>query len=46
MYERIKRLYLEKRLDKHGVAEAVKKGLITAEEYASITEKPYEEANE
>lgn len=46
MYERIKRLYIEKRLDNYGVAEAVRKGLITESQYESITGEPYENAPE
>jgi len=42
MYERIKRLYEEGKLDKKGVANAVKKGWITPDEYKEITGEPYE----
>ncbi len=37
MYERIKRLYDEGKLDKAGVYNAYKNGLITLDEYRSIT---------
>lgn len=37
MYERIKRLYEEGKLDKDGVRKAYENGLITLEEYRSIT---------
>lgn len=37
MYERLKRLYEEGRLDKSGIQNAVAKGLITQEEADEIT---------
>ena len=40
MYERIKRLYEQGKLDKQGVWNAVPK-LITAEQYEEITGEPY-----
>jgi len=42
MYERIKRLYEEGRLDKQGVANAVERGWITPAQYQEITGEPYE----
>ena len=41
MYERIKRLFKEERLDDKGVWNAVGKGLITEEQYSSITGRKY-----
>lgn len=41
MYETIKRLYTAKRLDKAGVRKAVKRGWITAAQYAEITGEAY-----
>lgn len=41
MYERIKRLYEEGKIDKNGVANAVKNGWITPEEYKKITGEDY-----
>lgn len=41
MYERIKRLYEEGKLDKNGVRNAVIKGWITKEQYKEITGEPY-----
>ena len=42
MYERLKRLYEEGRVDKAGLVNAVDKGLITKEQYTSITGESYE----
>ena len=42
MYERLKRLYKEGRIDKSALAEAVKKGLITEDQYTSIVGESYE----
>lgn len=42
MYETLKRLYTEGRLTKEGLANAVIKGWITAEQYQEITGEPYE----
>lgn len=42
MYERIKRLYEEGKLNKQGIANAVLKGWITPEQYEGITGEPYE----
>jgi len=36
MYERLKRLYKEGRITKEGLQNAVKKGLITEEQYREI----------
>ena len=41
MYRAILNLYKRGRITKDGVADAVKKGIITAEEYASITGEKY-----
>lgn len=42
MYARIKRLYDAHKLSKEGVANAVVKGWITAEQYEEITGEQYE----
>jgi len=41
MFERIKRLYDEGSLSKAGVANAVKRGWITPEQYEEITGEKY-----
>lgn len=41
MFKAIQNLYKRGRLDKNGVADAVVKGLITAEEYQAITGEVY-----
>lgn len=41
MFDRIKRLYDSGELSKDGLKNAVKKGLITKEEYAKITGDEY-----
>ena len=43
MYERLKRLYDEGKLDKYGLVNAVVKGWITTEQYEEITGSPYNE---
>ena len=43
MFKAIQNLYNRGRLDKHGVADAVAKGLITAVEYEQITGEAYSE---
>lgn len=43
MFERIKRLYMSKELTKDGVANAVKRKLITPEQYLLICGEPYDE---
>lgn len=43
MYARIKRLYDAHKLTKEGVANAVVKGWITAEQYEKITGEAYDE---
>lgn len=43
MYDRIKRLYLAGRLTREGVLNAMKKGLITAEQGNKILENTTEE---
>lgn len=43
MYERLKRLYDSGALTLEGLKNAVKKGLITPEEYAQICLKEYDE---
>ena len=42
MFNRIKRLYDEGKLDKQGVKNAVEKGWITPEQYEEITGEKYE----
>lgn len=41
MYNRIKRLYEQGKLDKNGVKNAVIRGWITPEQYEEITGEPY-----
>lgn len=42
MFERLKRLYNEGKLDAQGIENAVAKGWITADEYKEITGEDYE----
>ena len=42
MFDRLKRLYEEGRIDKKGLINAVDNGLITKEQYADITGESYE----
>lgn len=41
MFKAIMNLYRHSRIDEAGVAAAVKKGLISTEQYAEITGTPY-----
>lgn len=43
MFDRLKRLYGDGKLDMQGIKNAVKKGWITATEYKEITGEEYKE---
>lgn len=45
-FERIKKLYDNGDIDKHGLAVYVRRGMITPEEYEEICGEPYEEVSE